>query len=135
MLRQQLATVGCVYTTAFRRFSSSMTGDSDSSPSHLSPKLVMIPTPSAFKWSKAYSISFKLSSTLGNGSEANRPNRPGKSVFNRAPYSLHARASCLVSLGIVEPNARGRKGAQGQSYARSIHVFNRPRRRPIQHRP
>jgi hypothetical protein len=36
-LPQQLAAVGCVYTTALRRFSSSMMGKYDGSPSHLSP--------------------------------------------------------------------------------------------------
>ena len=34
---QQLAVVGWVYTTALRRFSSSMTGANAGSPSHLSP--------------------------------------------------------------------------------------------------
>ncbi len=36
-LPQQLAVVGCVYTTAWRRFSSSITGAKAASPSHLSP--------------------------------------------------------------------------------------------------
>jgi len=36
-LAQQLAVVGCVYTTARRRFSSSITGANAGSPSHLSP--------------------------------------------------------------------------------------------------
>ena len=36
-LPQQLAVVGCVYTTALRRFSSSITGAKAGSPSHLSP--------------------------------------------------------------------------------------------------
>ena len=36
-LRQQFGAVGCVYATAFRRFSSSITGVKAGSPSHLSP--------------------------------------------------------------------------------------------------
>ena len=35
--RQQLAAVGCVYTTAWRRLTSSITGANAGSPSHLSP--------------------------------------------------------------------------------------------------
>jgi hypothetical protein len=35
--RQQFGAVGCVYSTAFRRSSSAITGVNSGSPSHLSP--------------------------------------------------------------------------------------------------
>jgi hypothetical protein len=53
--------------------------------------------PSSFSVSSAYSISFRLSSTSGSGSDAQIPKRPGKSAFIFAPNSLASRAIATTS--------------------------------------
>src|SRR5207237_7390405 len=65
-LRQHAGSPGCEYTIAFRRFSSSSTGVNIGSPRYFNPQLVVMPNPSAFNVSSAYSISFKLLSISGN---------------------------------------------------------------------
>src|SRR5436190_22738706 len=69
MLLQYFGCVGCVYTMAPLRFSSSYTGQNDLSPRYLSPKLVKRLMPSAFSVSKEYAISLRLPSVSGSGTE------------------------------------------------------------------
>jgi hypothetical protein len=57
----------------------------------------MQPIPSAFRVSKAYAISFRLSSMCGNGNVAHTPKRPGWSVIIFVANSLDSRAMRIAT--------------------------------------
>src|ERR1700689_5353672 len=95
-LWQQLATVGWKKIADFRRFNSSNMGRNIGSPHHLSPVLVNSDTPSHFRVSNEYSISFRLASMLLAGSDAKNPNRLGFICMAFAPYSFASRANLMA---------------------------------------